>query len=352
MSAVTFLRRLPADYYAVLGIIAIYVAGASIRLGLPGVHYDEALYVNAARGGTDSVTFMTRTFHGFPVLLMPYIGALKAYIFYPIFKVFGVSAVSMRLPSILFSAAGLWLLYILVRRHVSRLLAVGIVACTALTASFMVFTRLDFGPVVLDFLLKILALVVLLHFAARPRMRWLILFWLLLFVGVFNKLNYLWYVNAFAAAFVAVYGQQLWRGLNKAMRLRVLIISAAGYLLSVGYYAWVSKVYHLGGSLGFVGFKLFYDHLSTLVSGSWFYNYAFSASSVSTSAVFWIMTAIILAGAGCLAWQIRQKPKLWDAQARFAAFFGLILVLLLLEVAMTLKATAGWHYFSLYPFFG
>ncbi|HSW98845.1 MAG TPA: glycosyltransferase family 39 protein [Candidatus Saccharimonadales bacterium] len=352
MSWVTNLRRVPADYYAVLGIIALYVVVAGIRLGLPGVHYDEALYVNAARGGVDNVTFMTKTFYGFPVLLMPYIGALKAYIFYPIFAVFGVGAVTMRFPSLVFSAVALWLLYLLVRRHVSRLLGVSMVAVTALTASFMVFTRLDFGPVVLDFLLKILALAVLLQFAARPRMRWLILFWLLLFVGVFNKLNYLWYVNAFVLAFAAVYGRGLWQRLNKAMRLRVAVISVVGYGLCVGYYGLLSKAYHLGGSLGFVGFRLFYDHLSTLVSGSWFYNYAFSRSHISTHTVFWIMTAIVLAGAGCAAWQIRQDPKLWDKQARFGAFFGLVLVVLLGEVAMTLKATAGWHYFSVYPFFG
>ncbi|HSW98846.1 MAG TPA: hypothetical protein VLF71_03335, partial [Candidatus Saccharimonadales bacterium] len=63
--------------------IALYVGIAAYRIRFPGTEYDEALYVNAARGGVDNVTFMTKTFYGFPVLLMPYIGALKAYIFYP-----------------------------------------------------------------------------------------------------------------------------------------------------------------------------------------------------------------------------------------------------------------------------
>src|SRR5258708_2952812 len=82
-------------FFAPFIIIFTYVLVSSYKIRFPGTQYDEALYLNAAHGGVDQITFMTKTFHGFPVLLMPYIGALKAYLFFPIFAVFSTSPIIM-----------------------------------------------------------------------------------------------------------------------------------------------------------------------------------------------------------------------------------------------------------------
>jgi len=52
-----------------------------VGLSPPGCHYDELLFGNAALGVVDPHSFLYRTIAGVPVLLMPYVGALKAYIF-------------------------------------------------------------------------------------------------------------------------------------------------------------------------------------------------------------------------------------------------------------------------------
>jgi len=75
---------------------------ASRHIGIPGPYYDKVLFVNAATGGT-SHSFVSRCIFGVPVMLMSYIGALKAYLYFPLFKLFGVSAESIRLPVILIS---------------------------------------------------------------------------------------------------------------------------------------------------------------------------------------------------------------------------------------------------------
>jgi 4-amino-4-deoxy-L-arabinose transferase-like glycosyltransferase len=333
-------------------IVLSYVLIASYMLRSPGVQYDEALYVNGALGGVDQTTFITKTFHGIPVLLMPYIGALKAYLYYPVFALFGVNPISMRLPQILITAGSLFLLYRLLIGQVGRRFSILILALTAFDASFIIFTRLDNGPVVLDLFLKLLGLYCLLRFFNDRRLVWLVAFWASLLAGVFNKLNFIWYVNAFVGASILLYGQRYWRAASRDQRLKTLVVSVVGYVLAVSYYLYITIAYHLGGSLGFVGWKLLYDNFSTLVDGSWFYNYALSSNSLGTRSVFWAIILIITSGA-VLAWTHRHEPKKNSLLfLRFYAFIGLFFILLLGQIVMTLKATAGWHYFSLYPFVG
>ncbi|HEX7963147.1 MAG TPA: glycosyltransferase family 39 protein, partial [Candidatus Saccharimonadales bacterium] len=289
---------------------------------------------------------------GIPVLLMPYIGALKAYIFYPIFKVFGVSAVSMRLPDILLAAGGLYALYRLASAEVGKRLSLAIVLLTGLDASFIMFTRLDNGPVVLDFLLKMLGMFALLRFVRARKLLWLAGFWLVMLLGTFNKLNFIWDVNALAGAFVVAYGLFMWRKTNRAQRLRALLISIAGYGLNVGYYLYINKTYHLGSKLGFVGWRTIYNNLADLVQGGWFYHYAFAQTSIGSVHVFWIMLIAMAAGVLCLARVVRMRNEFDPRFVRFFVFAAAAGVLLLGQIAITPQATAGWHYFSVYPLFG
>ena len=340
-------------FLAVGIFILAYVVIASYKLHFPGPQYDETLYLNGALGGVDKVTFLTKTFHGLPVLLMPYIGALKAWIFYPIFAIFGVNPITMRLPSILLTALGLFILYYVLKQQIGRRLSVLTIAVTALSASFIMFTRLDEGPVVLDFLLKVIGIGLLLSFARRQKIAYLGAFWFVMLLGTFNKLNFIWYVNSFLTAFVLIYGRTLLRQSKASSeRKKIILVSIIGYLLNVAYYLYINKTYHLGSSFGFVGFNLAYSTLSNVIDGNWFYNYALSAHNAGTIVVFWLTAAIILAGGALLVWKVRTKRKDLPSHAAFYGFIGLTLLLLLGQIVMTKQATAGWHYFSVYPFVG
>ena len=90
---------------------ALFLLANGAGLSDPGLQYDELLFVNAVLG--DSYPY-----HGFiysaplgiPTMLMPYIGALKAWLYTPIFSVFGVTVDSIRLPALLLAALALGLL--------------------------------------------------------------------------------------------------------------------------------------------------------------------------------------------------------------------------------------------------
>ncbi|MFZ2087670.1 MAG: hypothetical protein WAU47_03765, partial [Desulfobaccales bacterium] len=87
-------------------LILIYLFLTLAKINHPGVQYDEILFGNAAVGMVDN-SFVVFKIGNFPIMLMSYMGALKAYLFYPIFKIFGVSVYSIRIPMIIIGGISL-----------------------------------------------------------------------------------------------------------------------------------------------------------------------------------------------------------------------------------------------------
>jgi len=62
----------------------------------PEIYYVELLFVSAAMGRHEAFQMPYRSWLGLPIMIFPYIGALKAWIYAPIFRLFGVSALTIR----------------------------------------------------------------------------------------------------------------------------------------------------------------------------------------------------------------------------------------------------------------
>src|SRR3954465_8078858 len=90
--------------------ILAYLLAALPHLRFPGIEYDEILFGNAALGPIDGM-YVTAKIGPVPLLLMEYIGALKAWLFMPIFALCGVSPETIRIPMLLLSAGTLVLVY-------------------------------------------------------------------------------------------------------------------------------------------------------------------------------------------------------------------------------------------------
>src|SRR5262249_30799737 len=115
---------------AVVVLVGYYAASSLRLMNGPGFSPDEMLFVNAARTGKDYA--YCERWHGIPILVMPYIGALKSYLYYPIFIPFRVSIASVRVPVIAITCVSLVLAYVLTRRFfdVGRSLLVLGLLCT------------------------------------------------------------------------------------------------------------------------------------------------------------------------------------------------------------------------------
>src|SRR5439155_907360 len=74
--------------------------------------------------GAPDNTFIYMKLGSVPLLIMPYLGALKAWIYAPVFHLFGVSPLTVRLPAILLAAVTLLIFYRAIRDALGLILAV------------------------------------------------------------------------------------------------------------------------------------------------------------------------------------------------------------------------------------
>ncbi|MBV9839738.1 MAG: glycosyltransferase family 39 protein [Solirubrobacterales bacterium] len=313
----------------------------------PGLNADETMFVNAATLRIPG-WWIGHQVLGIPLNIWAYVGALKSWLYAPIFSLFGTSAATVRIPMVLVASGSLLLLYSAVRDLVNRPVALLAVVLLAFDQSVFWYTRNDVGPSALEFALKCAALYCLARFCADRRERWVVLALVALGAGVFNKLNFIWFVNAASAIslFVAIRH----RATINAWR-RIAVVWFAGLaLITVAFGAYYVH-YHIGDIMLYgrhVGsFSLRWSQFtrgnSYILSGSFFYYYAL-ASMGPRPLVAAVMVALFCAGA--VASIVR-----WSGRSQAVAGMTAGTVLIALQCLFTYQAQDGWHYLAIYPLF-
>jgi hypothetical protein len=189
----------------------------------PGLYYDEILFVNAAVGGVGD-QFVALRIGGVPVMLMHYIGALKAWIWAPIFAIWDVDAASVRIPAVVIGLAGNVLACIAMGRWFGRTAALVTAFAICFDPTVGMQSRLDWGPNAIMYLCRGgFLLSVALATTGRPRSG---LLGMVVFAaaGCFDKLSFLWIAMPGTATFAVVY----WDLVRDRLRLhRAAIIAWA-----------------------------------------------------------------------------------------------------------------------------
>lgn len=207
-------RRWKASAAAV-GIVLLWTLVACRRLGLPGLQYDEVLFAAWLYPGKQaSATWIER------LMLMPYMGALKPWLYALWLPLAGHGAWAVRLPMILLSAVTLGLIYRVLRRVVEPGLALALLALAAGDALYLFTSRYDWGPVVLQRLCFWGALAILTGGASARRAFFA---GLLCGLGLFDKLSFHWLLVAGAATALIFYPRQL--------RERLHVSGFAGFIV-------------------------------------------------------------------------------------------------------------------------
>src|ERR1039458_4113815 len=141
-------RILNFRFSALAACVLFLFTGASFVSHL-GLQNDESLFVNAIYKPYAVVYSFNIGHSTLPFMLMSYLGTLKAWIYRPIFRLFGTGMPAMRGPMLLAGVASVWLFYLLLRRIAGEraaLIGCGLLATDSLyllTASF------DWGPAAL-----------------------------------------------------------------------------------------------------------------------------------------------------------------------------------------------------------
>lgn len=323
--------------------LALRCVLAAHAIGSPGLQQDETGFVNAATLRLPGV-FLTHSFHGIPLMVFPYIGALKSWLYAPIFSIFGTSAATIRLPVVLLVTAGIAVVYPAVRDLVNRPVAALAFAALCFDNSVFWLTRDDVGPSAIEFALKCALLLCAARLARRLSGRWLVVTLVALALGVFNKLNFIWVVNAAVAVSVIVLVR--YRGSVRS-RWRLVGLWASGLGVIYVAFAWYYFSQNIGGLLATSGdgltqpWSLYSLGSSQILSGTWFYDYALRPGD-PRMIVVWVTLALFAIGLATSVVSARSRNYP-------VAYLGVATVLIAMQNLVTQQATAGWHYISIYP---
>ena len=336
---------------------AYFVVMAGRWIASPGLQYDEVLFVNAATGEPTNGLFVAKRIFGLPVMLMGYIGALKAYLYYPVFQVFGVSPETVRWPVILASLATLALTYLVARFTFDRLVSALLVLVMSVDPTFMYLTKLDYGPVALMMVLKVSALFFGLRAVSTGSPRYLWGMGTACALGLFDKLNFIWFLLSLVAAGGALFQAELramWRrdrlGLVLPLSLLLILTGLATVFLVIPRLAESQEAASPVGPLERLRYVA--DLYASTMSGEYLY---LLVTKRPVSADSMMNPVVALGFVGLALASLRAARRAGGAgrmlfRDRVLLFHLAIFLLIALQLLITKKAWGPHHIMMLYPF--
>jgi Dolichyl-phosphate-mannose-protein mannosyltransferase len=175
-----------------------------------GVENDEALFSGAflkPYGGAYTV----RIGHSrIPLMVMTYIGTLKAWLYRPLMSLFGTGLMTLRLPMLLAGVASVWLFFRLLNRIAGARAAVIGCILLAVDSTYLLTVCFDWGPVALQHLLLVAGLVVLVRFYQEGGLPTLFWGFCLLGLGLWDKALAVWMLGGIGVAALVVFPGRLW----------------------------------------------------------------------------------------------------------------------------------------------
>jgi hypothetical protein len=186
---------------ALAAILLLFVASAMLFVSRPGIEADEALVANPA----------LYYWHKVPLMLMSYMGALKAWFYIGLFNIVKPGPVSLRTPTVVFGAVAIWLFFVLLDRTIGRRAAWIGALLLATDSMYVILEAIDYGPNALHFVLKLGAMVLLLHFYRDASIRALAAGFFLLGLGLWDKAIFAWVLCGVSIATVIAFPREVWR---------------------------------------------------------------------------------------------------------------------------------------------
>ena len=202
---------------------------------LIGPQNDEVLFAS----GILQPKYIEATSHrnpDIPFMLMPYIGALKIYLYKAVFWVAAPDLWSLRVPVLLMGALSIWLTFLIGKRFIPAEFAALAAALLAVDPIFLLTGVFDWGPVALQHLLVLL--MVLAAMRAHENGRWscAVGAGLCCGLGVWDKVSFLWLLVGLLAAVALAWPGGFVRSWSKPkLWAPALAAAAAGATLFLRY---------------------------------------------------------------------------------------------------------------------
>ncbi len=198
---------------SILSAVFLFVVLSCLFIPYAGIQADEAIFVSGIFGRigiADLVSIRTPFLKiELPLMLMSYLGALKAWLYGILFKVLTPSAVSVRVPVILAAAATVFLFAGLLRRIAGRRAAILGCVLLATDTNFLLTSCYDWGPVVLQHLLLVAGLLATLEFYHTRRLGRLGLAGFLFGLAIWDKALFVWMLSSLVVSAALLFPRQL-----------------------------------------------------------------------------------------------------------------------------------------------
>jgi hypothetical protein len=194
----------------------------------PGLQNDEVLFglaLYAPQGTEGDIEILHNSL---PVMLMSYLGALKAWLYEPILAVWQPSAWSIRLPVLLLGALTIWLFYLLLDRLQGKRAALLGCALLAADTTFLLTTCFDWGPVVLQRLMAVAGVLLLVRYYQDSSRVSLCAAFFLFGLALWDKALFFWSLAGYAAGALFAFPGPIKRSLGVKNLALALICLAAG----------------------------------------------------------------------------------------------------------------------------
>ena len=176
----------------------------------PGIEEDEALFVGPFVGNATSLYEWHLGHFRIPVMTMDYIGALKSWLYWPIFRLWSPNVWSMRLPVCFLSVVTLLLFADVARRTAGSRVALAAALFLATDAVFVLINVFDMTVCLL--LLGTVAFVNLLQrFEESGKRGFLGAAFLVAGLALWYKAIFIFPLAAMLLAFAVAYPSQVWR---------------------------------------------------------------------------------------------------------------------------------------------
>jgi hypothetical protein len=144
-----------------------------------------------------------------PVMLLTYMGTLKAWIYNGIFAMLPPSATVLRAPMMIAGVLTIWIFFWFLKRIAGRTAAWIGALLLATDTSFLLTDTIDFGGVALQHVFKLGAILLLLRFHQSGSRNYLAGGFLLLGLGLWDKAVFLWVLGGLGIAAIAIFPREL-----------------------------------------------------------------------------------------------------------------------------------------------
>ncbi len=209
-----------------IGLAGLFFSLGVVFVPLTGVQYDEALFVLAIFSPASADYNITIAGTKVPIMLMSYLGTLKAGIMAPVFDLIGYNHRSLRLPPLAFGALSVALYFLALRRIISSRIAFLSALLLATDAAYLLTSVYDWGPVALQHLFFAIIIYSAVRYSENRSPLWLMLCGLSAGLALWDKALFLWILTGSGLAVLLVFPSAI-RDILKRPKLAAAFILPA-----------------------------------------------------------------------------------------------------------------------------